>query len=169
MAKQIIITVSAAFAAFVKEMTEKYTGKGVTKDTNLTQAELSDALLAYVTGKPHYVEGTQLDEATGVEEEVIEPVSLEDEILAILDKREVGGGTRSSAKSKLDATIARLEKGIAELKALGATPAMLAIFETQLAEAKGKKKNEVTVEPAKADEGPSEPAGEPEPVEAVEG
>lgn len=169
MAKQQIVTVSAAFASFVKEMTEKYTGPGVTKDTNLTQAELSDALLAYVKGKQHYVEGVQLNSETGEEEDIIEPVSLEDEILTILDNREVGGGTRSSAKSKLDATIAKLEKGIAELKALGATPAMLAIFETQLAEAKGKKKNEVTVEPAKADEGPSEPAGEPETVEAVEG
>lgn len=168
MAKQIVITVSESFQTFALETCKRYVGPGVTKQTNLTQVELSDALLALATTPRLVALYDEIDPETGETVEMMQPVELENFIAEILENREVGGGTRSSAKGKLDSAVSTMEKLVAELKALAPDrPQLWKAHEDELARLMGKKAAETPAPALEADSVDVTPEADSAPVGAL--
>lgn len=124
MKKQLIMTVSAEFQAFMLGTCAKHIGPAKSKDEGkaLTQSEFSDALLALVTGPQLYMEIEGIDPDTGEETTLIHPVGLDDHIAEVLSARDMTPGQREGARAKLTAAE---EKLAANAKALEACMNML--------------------------------------------
>lgn len=139
MKKQIIMTVSAAFQAFALKTCAENIGPAKSKEEGkpLTQSELSDAILALVTGPQLFIETKGVDPETGEETDLIQPVSLDDHIAEVLNSRDMTSAQREGAKAKLSQAEAKLEANARALEAckkqladMGKTPEEITAFLT---------------------------------------
>lgn len=113
------MTVSAEFQAFMLKTCAANIGPAKSKEEGkpLTQSELSDAILAFVTGPQLFIEVEGIDPDTGEETTLIQAVSLDDHIAEVLAARDMTSTTREGARAKLTAAEEKLAANARQLEA----------------------------------------------------
>lgn len=133
------MTVSAEFQAFALKTCAANIGPAKSKEEGkaLTQAELSAAILALVTGPQLFIEVEGIDPNTGEETTLIQAVSLDDHISDVLAARDMTPGQREGARAKLTAAEEKLAANARALEAckkqladMGKTPEEITAFLT---------------------------------------